>query len=281
MPNTDEIAYWNDEAGSRWAKFAERIDRAFEPLSAAGLASASAASAEAVLDIGCGCGTTLLALAGAVGANGSVVGLDVSVPMLAVARQRALALRHASVRFVLGDAATYPLGEATFDLEFSRFGVMFFEDPVGAFVNLRRALRPNGRLVFICWRELAANPWFAVPAEAVRPFVAPQPKPDPEAPGPLAFADPMRVRRILERADFEAVQLAAFDAKLPLGTRAQAVELLSQIGPAARLLAGAGDAARASAARALDDGLKPHEAHDQVLLAAGVWIVVARPVTRP
>jgi SAM-dependent methyltransferase len=281
MPNSEEIAYWNDEAGSRWATFQERIDHVLAPLGAAGLASAALQPAEAVLDIGCGCGATLLELANAVGAKGSVVGVDVSQSMLAVAEQRAQGLGLANVRCVLADASTYAFGEAAFDLAFSRFGVMFFDDPVGAFANVRRSLRADGRLVFVCWRDLAANPWFHVPLEAVRPHVAAQPKPDPEAPGPLAFADPNRVRAILEHAGFEDVQFEAFDARLTLGLGPRACELLSQIGPASRLLAGADDRARADAVVALDRALSAHETDGGVVLGGGVWIVSARPLPRP
>jgi len=276
MPNSEEIAYWNDEAGSRWAAFQERIDHVFAPLGLAGLASAALQPAESVLDIGCGCGATLLELASAVGARGGVVGIDVSRSMLAVAEQRAQALGLANVGFLLADASTYAFGEDAFDVAFSRFGVMFFDDPVGAFANVRRSLRADGRLVFVCWRDLAANPWFHVPLEAVRPHVAAQPKPDPEAPGPLAFADPNRVRGILAQAGFEDVQFKAFDVKLVLGLRTSACELLSQIGIAARLLGEADDRARADAVVALDRVLRAHETNGDVVLGAGVWIVSAR-----
>ena len=285
MPNSEEIAYWNDEAGSRWATFQERIDHVLAPLGAAGLASAALQPAEAVLDIGCGCGATLLELANAVGAKGSVVGVDVSQSMLAVAEQRAQGLGLANVRCVLADASTYAFGEAAFDLAFSRFGVMFFDDPVGAFANVRRSLRADGRLVFVCWRDLAANPWFHVPAEAVRPHVPPQPQPDSQVPGPLAFADPDHVRSVLERAGFDGVQFEAFNAKLPLGDRMRAIELVSQVGPTSRLLAGADDRARANAKLALDHAFKTHEMDGDIVLGAGVWIVSARnaaaPIPRP
>ena len=197
MPNDEEIAYWNAEAGSRWAEFQERIDRAFAALSAAGLAAAAVKPGEAVLDIGCGCGATSLDLAAAAQA---VTGIDVSRSMLGVAERRAAATGIANAEFTLADASTYAFERAAFDVAFSRFGVMFFEDPVAAFTNIRPALKPTGRLTFVCWRDLAANPWFSVPVEAVRPFVPPQPKVDPNEPGPLSFKDPERVREILERA---------------------------------------------------------------------------------
>ena len=276
LPNHDEIAYWNNEAGSRWAVFQEQMDRALAPLGARGLESAAAGPGDAVLDIGCGCGGSSLELARAIGATGSVLGVDVSRQMLAVAEERERAAGLGNVRFVLADAATEALGDDMFDLAFSRFGVMFFDDPLCAFSNVRRALRPGARLVFVCWRDLVANPWFAVPAAAVRPYLPPQPKPDPEAPGPLAFADPTRVRAILERAGFEAVRFEAFNARVSLGSHSSALEILSHIGPAARLLEGVDGRARADALLALGTVLSEHERAGDVALEGGIWVEGAR-----
>ena len=275
MPNAAEIAYWNDEPGARWAALHERIDRAFATLSAAGLAVAAAGPGEVVLDVGCGTGVTSLALAASVTGAGSVTAVDISRPMVAVAEERARALALGNVRFVLADAAVHRFAERAYDLVFSRFGVMFFDDPAGAFANIRPALHPGGRLVFVCWRELAANPWIHVLTAAVRPHVPAQPKAGPEEPGPLSFADPERVRALLGRAGFRDVTFAAVDAELPFGTRAAACEFLSKIGPASRLLEGANERERDAALRALDAALNPHERDGDVLLGAGVWIVSA------
>ncbi len=274
-PNRDEVAYWNDDAGSRWVEFQERIDRAFAPLSAAGLALAAAQPGESVVDIGCGCGATVLELADAVGSSGSVLGVDVSRSMLALAGQRA-GERLPNVRLHVADAATHAFDESSVDLAFSRFGVMFFDDPVSALANVRRALRPGGRLVFVCWRDLAANPWFHVPLEAVHPHLPPQPKVHPHAPGPLAFADRDRVEDILRQAGYDDVRSSAFDAVLELGPEPQATELLSQIGPTSRLFAGGDEAARAVAREALSVALRGHAPDGHVRLRAGVWMVVAR-----
>jgi SAM-dependent methyltransferase len=276
LPNRDEIAYWNNEAGSRWALFQEQMDRALAPLGERGLKSAAAGPGDAVLDIGCGCGGSSLELAAAIGATGSLVGVDVSRPMLAVADERARKAGLGNVRFILADAATEAFGDIAFGLAFSRFGVMFFDDPLRAFANVRRALRSDGRLVFVCWRNLAANPWFAVPAAAVRPYLPPQPAPDPDAPGPLAFADPMRVRAILEGAGFENVQFEAFDARVSLGAHSSALEILSHIGPAARLLDGVDGSARSDALLALGAALHEHERAGDVGIEGGVWVVSAR-----
>jgi SAM-dependent methyltransferase len=275
-PNYDEIAYWNSDAGSRWAFYQKQMDRALAPLGARALESAAAGPGDAVLDVGCGCGESSLELAGAIGATGSVLGVDVSQPMLAVAEERAKTAGFGNVRFLRADAATATFSDDAFDLAFSRFGVMFFDDPLGAFANVRRALRPDGRLVFVCWRDLSANPWFAVPAAAIRAYVPQQPRPDPEAPGPLAFADPTRVRGILEGAGFESVEFEAFDAKVSLGPHASALEVLSHIGPAASLLDGVEGSARVDALASLDAALREHERAGDVALDGGVWVVSAR-----
>jgi SAM-dependent methyltransferase len=193
--------------------------------------------------------------------------------MLAVARERTQLATNAE--FVLADASTHAFGASVFDLVFSRFGVMFFDQPARAFANLRLSLRPRGRVTFVCWRPLADNPWFSVPLEAARTVVSAPPASDPDAPGPLAFADPDRVRRILAEAGFAHVQIDAFDAMLPLGERASAAAFLTGLGPAARLLGDAAQPVRASAENAIERALRPYETPYGVQLGAGVWIVRA------
>lgn len=187
--NTAQIAYWNDKAAITWTTFQERLDALFQPLTALALDAAKPASGERAVDVGCGCGATVLALAERIGSAGQVLGLDVSGPMAARARERIAAAGLSNAQVVVSDAATTDFERRDADLLFSRFGVMFFADPVAAFANLHLAMRPGGRLLCAAWRPLADNPWFRVPLEAARSFVPPQPPADPEAPGPFAFAD--------------------------------------------------------------------------------------------
>ena len=276
-PNREQIDYWNGPRGEFWVAEEETRDRELAFFGEAALRAAAAAPGESVVDVGCGCGTTTLALAAAVGTGGAVLGIDVSQPMLARATQRAAGLSH--VLFARADAATFAF-EGRARLVFSRFGVMFFDDPRAAFTNLRRALDPGGRLAFVCWRALEDNAWMNVPFDAVRHVVSSaKPPPPSDAPGPLAFADPVRVRSYLEGAGFSGVSLQPLDHPMRLGgdrgLDAAAADALT-VGPTARLLGGATDDERARALSAAKAALAPHTHGDVVALAGAVWLVTAR-----
>src|SRR5215468_9991025 len=171
-----EVEYWNGAAGARWAETREQIDANLAAITDLAFSFAAPAAGERVLDLGCGCGTTTFALRERVGATGAACGLDVSAPMLDVARQRALGT---DITFIEADAETYRF-TYTFDLVFSRFGIMFFADPVAAFANIRTAIAPGGRLAFVCWRAFGDNPWAIVPLAAAGDLV---PVEQPPAPG--------------------------------------------------------------------------------------------------
>ncbi len=274
--NEQQIEYWNGARGHAWVAEQDLRDRSLEPFGGAALRKASARSGERVVDVGCGCGATVLALAAAVGPAGHVLGVDVSGPMLGRARERAAALPN--VTLLRADAAIHPF-DGRAELLFSRFGVMFFGDPAAAFGNLRRALAPGGRLAFACWRSLAENEWMAVPAQAVRSALPSLPASDPSGPGPLAFADPARVRRILGGAGFGEIELEPFDHPMPLGNggglEAAATEAMT-LGPAARLLAEADDSSRARALAAVREALAPHLKVNEIRLGGAAWLVTAR-----
>jgi SAM-dependent methyltransferase len=237
LPNADQAEYWNSESGHRWIACQEALDQRFVPLTELLMARAGVRSGECVVDVGCGTGATTLQLAGAVGAYGSVLAVDISDPLLAVARRRLMQRGHANVRIVLGDAQIHRFERASYDLVISRFGVMFFEDPVGAFRNLLGALRPGGRLAFVCWGPLEDNPWFALPLEVgIEKLGPPEPRPR-RAPGPLALSEPDYIDEILNAAGFAGVQIDGVDTRLPGAASArEEAELASQVGPLARLL---------------------------------------------
>jgi SAM-dependent methyltransferase len=207
-PNAAQIEHWNVQAGPTWAKFQVQLDRTVEPLGLEAIRALAPGPGERVMDIGCGGGQTTLELAARVGASGAVTGIDISAPMLEVALRRVAPAGAAQPEFRQIDAQTGDLGDAAFDAAFSRFGIMFFSDPAAAFGNIRRALKSDGRLAFVCWRPYPENLWMRLPLEAALPFLPPMPPPgDPTAPGPFAFANPDRIRAILGAGGFQAVTI--------------------------------------------------------------------------
>ncbi len=273
--NADQIAYWNGDVGQRWAAQQTRLDAMLAPISQAALDAAAAKPGERVLDVGCGCGETTMKFASAVGSAGSALGVDISAPMLALAKNRSQA--HANLSFTEADAATHRFEPNTFDLLFSRFGVMFFANPDEAFANMRKALKPNGRLAFVCWRDWRESEWVRVPIMAVRPHVPPQPQLGPEDPGPFAFADPARVRRILANGGFDAITLKPFDTKVGIGESLDdAVAYLQEFGPVSRALSEASPEQKQQAATALHEALVPYAKTTPIAVGAAVWIVTAR-----
>ena len=277
-PNADQVAYWNGDAGDKWARLQARLDGLFAPISAAAIAAAAPRPGEHVLDIGCGCGDTVVALAGAVGSLGRVTGVDISAPMLAVAGQRLAEAGLSQAAVLAADAATEPFAPGTVDLVFSRFGVMFFDAPAEAFTNIHRALKPGGRLFFACWRPFKGNSWFHVPYKAAAPHLPEQDKADPEAPGPFAFADPDRVARILGLAGFKDVRIEPFDALLTMGAPGEAeaaMRFTVQVGPVSRALASGTEAQRAAAERAVAEALAGADGPEGIRLGAQCWFVSA------
>jgi SAM-dependent methyltransferase len=266
---------WNGPGGERWAHGWEEIDQSLVPIAGAILGFADPRPGERVLDVGCGHGTTALALRERVGPTGAVTGVDLSAPLLAIARQRAAGT---DIRWIEGDATTVALAPE-FDLVFSRFGVMFFADPTAAFTNLRRALAPGGRLAFVCWRDLAANPWIGVPLAAVTDLIPPQPPMEHDGPGMLAFRSADKVRTILARAGFADVRVEQHDTVMRLGPDlAAATAATLTTGPLARATAEVDDRTRATIAERVSAVLAPFATPRGFEVPAGVWLVGARGV---
>jgi SAM-dependent methyltransferase len=275
--NADQIAYWNGPGGQRWADRQQAQDILLAPVADLLIDRAGPRAGERIIDVGCGSGATTVAFARKVGASGHVFGIDVSGPMLARARQSAPA--ELPVDFALADATVYPFDTASFDLVASRFGVMFFAEPALSFANLRKALRPLGRLAFACWREPRENPWMMAPLQAVYKHVPKLPQQGPEDPGPFSFASEARVHRILGEVGFKGIAMEqcplSLDIAIGRGLDA-AVQSALEIGPANRALEGQPTEVRAAAANSIREVLSPLAKGDAVPLAGSIWIVTAR-----
>ena len=272
--NDQQIEQWSGLIGQRWAEYQSRMDEALRPLGDAAVLACSPQPGEHVLDIGCGCGDSTVELARLVGASGHVTGVDVSPPMLAVARQRSGALSQVSL--LEADASRAALPQV--DVVYSRFGVMFFDDPTAAFTHLHAALRTGGRLAFVCWRSPPENEWVKVPLEGISPHLVPEPAPDPHAPGPFAFASRARVTQILGDAGFRDVRIEPLDT-LVTWTRSPdlevGVDLLARMGPASRKLNDVSDDVRARAVDGIREALRPYQHAHGLSLGTACWVVSA------
>ncbi|MCW5808499.1 MAG: methyltransferase domain-containing protein [Deltaproteobacteria bacterium] len=274
--NDDQITAWNGPQGAVWVAMQERLDNQLLPLGRATADALLLAPGQRVLDIGCGAGQTTLDLGARVGAEGRATGVDISEPLLAAARSRAAIAGAANVDFVHGDAQVQAFA-ADHDAIFSRFGVMFFADPVAAFANLARALRPGGRLAFVCWRRPEENPLMTAPlAAAVAAGLPPPEAGPPDTPGPFAFADRDRVVGILTAAGFTDVVATPHDEPIGGNDLDASLDLAFHVGPLARLVrdkpdqrAAVTDAVRATLARHVVAG-------GVVLMPSATWIVTAR-----
>ena len=267
--NQEQIDYWNGDAGSQWVAAQEHLDTLLSPLSQQALSKAALNSSERVLDVGCGCGATSLSLA----ERGQwVTGVDLSEPMLQHARQRGEGI--SNLEFIRADASLWR-GTEPYDLAFSRFGVMFFADPVAAFANIHTNLKGSGRLCFICWRLPQDNPWLAIPGAATQPYLPPPP--ESGGPDPFAFADRDFVSEVLTDAGFQSPDFSLCEATLTLGSDvASALSFLTRIGPLSRVLSELEEPVQQQALAATETALQPFTSDEGVRLGASCWIVTAK-----
>jgi SAM-dependent methyltransferase len=278
IANTDQAEHWNTgEAVAHWVDNQARYDRMNAPFADMILGAASLRPGTDVLDIGCGCGGTTLAAARLV-APGQAVGLDLSGPMLARARADAEATGLGNAEFRQGDAQVHPLEPARFGAVLSRFGVMFFADPVAAFANIRSATRPAGRLVFVCWQPLAANQWLLVPGAALAEHVPPAGFGSGDGPGMFALADPERIRQILAAAGWRDVEITSERASILVGgggSVEDAVDFLRTASMGRTMLAGADAGTVDRAIASVRAALAGYADAEGVHLDAAVWLVQA------
>ena len=274
-PNPRGAAFWNSTMGHAWVSQQAVISDVFTSVTSVSLDAAGVKPGEHVIDIGCGPGDTLLAFARAVGPSGDALGVDVSVPMLEFARHRAADAGLANVTCALADATTYAFEPRRANLVYSRFGMMFFDDPIKAFTNIRSAMKMGGRLVFVCFRTMPESPWFRVPIEAARPHVPPQPPVDPLAPGMFSLAREDRLRGVLTEAGFREIALNATDVPIHGKDTTQSMAFITQVGPLPALLENASDEQRKRATEAARNALAAQIGADGRGLHVGLWLVSA------
>jgi SAM-dependent methyltransferase len=273
----DMVAYWNGAGADRWIGESARTEAMLSRVAELLYVRARLHTGEIVLDIGCGLGPTTVELAHRVAPAGRAIGLDVSKEMVERARRRSAGV--ANIEFIVGDAASHRFAAPLADLLFSRFGVMFFGDPIAAFANLRQALKPGGRVLFACWRRLSENPWMLTPLLAAYEHVPRLPPAEPDEPGPFSFADPERITAILTAAGFTRPSVAAaeltFDVAGGAGMDA-AVRQTMAIGATSRALQDQPPSVRDAVAASIRKALAPHARDAHVELPGAIWLVESR-----
>jgi SAM-dependent methyltransferase len=275
QPNRDQATLWNSGVGATWVELQDLLDQVFAPIAERIVAEGFPGEGGRALDIGCGAGATTLSMARRVGPAGRALGVDISEPLVEAATGRARAEGLAQARFVAADAQTHRFEAAGFDAAISRFGVMFFEDPVAAFGNIRSALRPGGKLAFAAWRSPQENPFMTAAARAAAPLLPGLRAPDPEGPGQFAFAARDRVRRILADAGWRGIDMQPLDAPASLPAAALSV-YITRMGPVGMALQGLDAAARAPVVEAVTRAFEPYVQDGVARFDLACWLVTAQ-----
>jgi len=274
--NVEQAAAWDGPDGEYWAAHQERFDASIDPHHARLMAAAAIAPGEQVLDVGCGNGRTSRDAARAAGAGGSVLAVDLSGPMLARARRSAGSEGLTTIRFEQGDAQAYPFPAGAFDVAMSRFGVMFFADPVAAFTNIGTALRRGGRLAILVWQSLAANEWMTAMRQALA-VGRDLPVPPPGAPGPFGLADPDFASSVLKSAGFADIAFAPSEQPFNVGAGVEAAyRFAAGLQPVLLMLADLDEATKARALENLRATIAAHETDAGVVFGSAAWVVTAR-----
>lgn len=279
IANNDMNEYWNGDRGHQWVHFQKQIEASLKHFGHQAMEKATISMGENVIDIGCGCGDTTFDLAHRTGPIGYVQGVDISEPLLARARARAVSSVQNNITFKCCDAQIHRFKPSTADVAFSRFGVMFFEEPITAFSNIRRALKPDGRLAFICWQQAEKNEWINLPLDIVKKHIYIPTPPEPGQPGPFAFGDSDRIREILSEASFQAVSIENYRSPICVGANLdEAVEFLTNMGPAGGAMSQpeVDDADKSQISAELRDELTAYRSDEAINLGAAAWIVTAR-----
>jgi SAM-dependent methyltransferase len=271
---SEQAEIWNGPVGQGWVQTEELLNRVFAPFADLVVEAVGAAAARRVLDVGCGTGATTRAIARSLRADGCCVGLDISEPMIGAARARA-ARERVPAQFIVADAETHVFEPPRFDMIVSRFGVMFFADPVRAFANLRRASAPGGQLWLLAWRGIAENPFMTTAERAAAPLLPNLPPRRPDEAGQFAFADDNRVRGILEQSGWSDIDIRPVDVACAFPERGL-VGYLTRLGPVGRVLSAADQATRERVVAAIRPAFEPYVHGDEVQFDAACWSIAAR-----
>ena len=264
---------WDEHSDRAFAQMQAPLDRQLAPLGHRAQAALAPKPGERIADIGCGTGQTTLELAAAVGVTGKVLGLDISPACLAIAKTRAA--QTPQIEFILGDAQEFAFPPKSFDAVFSRFGVMFFADPTAAFRNIRTALKPGGRLAFVCWRDPKEVDLLALPFNTVKHLLPEQPPPVEDAPGPFGLANAQRTKTILRDAGYTDIAITPYDEKTGSGDVEASLEVALRVGVLGRIVRENPDY-KDIVTEPVRTALQAHDTPDGVKLSAAVWIVTAK-----
>ncbi len=270
----EQTRLWNGPAGQAWVDLQDPLDRLFLPFQRELVDAVARAGATRVLDVGCGTGATTLAIARHLGTAGHCTGVDISEPMTALARARAAGQR-ANADFVCANAQTHAFAPAAFDAIVSRFGLMFFDDPVRAFANLHAAATAGALFHGIVWRSVAENPFMVAAERAAAPLLPNLPQRQPDAPGQFAFADATRVTGILERAGWREIAIMRLDVDCELPA-SDLERYMTRLGPVGLVLQQADAQLRERVVEAVRAAFAPHVHGEVVRFTAACWTIVAR-----
>jgi SAM-dependent methyltransferase len=273
QPNQAQAELWNNQAGQNWVEQNAMLDRLFAPFEP--LLVDAVHGATAVLDIGCGAGATTFAVARSLGAQGRCTGADIPAPLIELARRKAVETGADNTEFLVADAQQHAFQPAAFDAVISRFGVMFFDDPVVAFANLRRASRTDATLACIVWRGAAENPFMTAAERAAAPLLPEAPPRDPDAPGQFAFADRDRVGAILSAAGWRDVDFQPLDVACAMPTPALDT-YAARMGPVSLVLPSLDEDRRRAVVEAARRGFEPFVIDGAARFTAACWRVRGR-----
>lgn len=270
----EQATLWNGPGARAWIEMQSLLDGVFKPFENLLVQETATKSARHILDVGCGTGATTLAFAQMVGTEGRVVGIDISEPMIAVARARA-AHNSSTANFISADAQTHRFESASFDMITTRFGIMFFPDPVSALANLRHAATDDANLCLLVWRGAADNPFMTTAERAAAPLLPEIPARDPDAPGQFAFADPARVTRILADSGWSEIGIEPIDVACAF-PESELVRYFTNLGPLSRLLHEVDEQTRTLVIEKVRGAFEPFVDRGEVRFQAACWIVRAR-----